>query len=150
MLTSLPGVVISPLKEIFDLKGSVLHVLRSDDPDFREFGECYFSEVNPSAVKAWKLHKKQTQNFSVPVGKIKLVLYDNRSESDSKGCIQEIILGRPGDYSRVKIPPMIWYGFTCTSQKTALILNVTDFPHDPAESERLPDDDDLIPYKWNK
>ncbi|PJZ27789.1 dTDP-4-dehydrorhamnose 3,5-epimerase, partial [Leptospira kmetyi] len=62
----LEGVIATPLKEIFDPKGSVLHMIRADDPEYKGFGECYFSEVNPGAIKAWKLHTKQTQNFTVP------------------------------------------------------------------------------------
>ncbi|MCW7462955.1 dTDP-4-dehydrorhamnose 3,5-epimerase family protein [Leptospira limi] len=149
MSAILLGIVISPLKEIFDPKGSVLHMMRSDDPEFTSFGECYISEVNFGSVKAWKFHKKQTQNFSVPSGQIKLVLYDDRDDSPTKGNLQEVVLGRPNEYKRIKIPPRIWYGFTCVSENTALIVNFTDIPHDPLESNRLPDNDPSIPYQWN-
>ncbi len=140
---------MTPLKEIFDPKGSVLHMMRSDDPEYSSFGECYFSEVNPGIVKAWKFHKKQTQNFTVPIGKIKLVLYDNREGSITKGKVQEIILGRPGYYQRIKIPPRIWYGFACVSDEKAFVANFTDIPHDPEESERLPECDISIPFVWS-
>ncbi|TGK24529.1 dTDP-4-dehydrorhamnose 3,5-epimerase [Leptospira yasudae] len=144
----LEGVVITPLKEIFDPKGSVLHMMRSDDSEYSSFGECYFSEVNPGSVKAWKFHKRQTQNFTVPMGRIKLVLYDNRDGSSTKGKIQELVLGRPDHYQRIKIPPRIWYGFTCVSVEKAFIVNFTDIPHDPSESERLPEYDSSIPFNW--
>ncbi|RHX78259.1 dTDP-4-dehydrorhamnose 3,5-epimerase family protein [Leptospira yasudae] len=144
----LEGVVITPLKEIFDPKGSVLHMIRSDDSEYSSFGECYFSEVNPGSVKAWKFHKRQTQNFTVPMGRIKLVLYDNRDGSSTKGKIQELVLGRPDHYQRIKIPPRIWYGFTCVSVEKAFIVNFTDIPHDPSESERLPECDSSIPFNW--
>ncbi|PJZ43579.1 dTDP-4-dehydrorhamnose 3,5-epimerase [Leptospira kmetyi] len=145
----LEGVIATPLKEIFDPKGSVLHMIRADDPEYKGFGECYFSEVNPGAIKAWKLHTKQTQNFTVPSGRIKLVLFDNREYSSTKGRVQEILLGRPGHYQRVKIPPKIWYGFTCVSDEKALIANFTDIPHDPNESQRLPETDPLVPFTWS-
>ncbi|PJZ58158.1 dTDP-4-dehydrorhamnose 3,5-epimerase [Leptospira barantonii] len=149
MESFLEGVIVTSLKEIFDPKGSVLHMIRVDDPEYKGFGECYFSEVSPGAIKAWKLHTKQTQNFTVPVGKIKLVLFDDRENSSTKGKIQEIILGRPGHYQRVKIPPKIWYGFTCVSEEKAMIANFTDIPHDPNESERLPESDPLVPFTWS-
>ncbi|WP_036096998.1 dTDP-4-dehydrorhamnose 3,5-epimerase family protein [Leptospira weilii] len=144
----LEGVVVIPLKEIFDPKGSVLHMMRCDDPEYSSFGECYFSEVNPGAVKAWKFHKRQTQNFAVPIGRIQLVLYDNREGSKTKGQIREFILGRPGHYQRIKIPPRIWYGFTCISDEKAFVANFTDIPHDPTESDRLSEDDLSIPFIW--
>lgn len=146
----LEGIVITSLKEIFDPKGSVLHMIRVDDPEYNGFGECYFSEVNPGSIKAWKIHKKQTQNFTVPSGKIRLILFDSREDSKTKGKVQEIILGRPGNYQRVTIPPRIWYGFTCISEKKAFVANITDIPHDPAESERLPECDPFIPFTWNQ
>ena len=67
-------VEIIQLKEIFDDKGSVFHMLRSDERQFKSFGECYFSEVNVDCIKGWKKHTLQTQNISVPIGKIKFVL----------------------------------------------------------------------------
>ncbi|TQE83112.1 dTDP-4-dehydrorhamnose 3,5-epimerase family protein [Leptospira noguchii] len=146
----LEGVVITSLKEIFDPKGSVLHMIRADDPEYNGFGECYFSEINPGFVKAWKFHKKQTQNFTVPFGKIRLILFDSRENSKTKGKIQEIILGRPENYQRVTIPPQIWYGFTCISKEKAFIANFTDVPHDPTESERLPEHNSFIPFTWSQ
>ena len=123
-------------------------MLRNDDPKFTTFGECYFSEVLPGAVKAWKLHRNQTQNFSVPVGRIKLVIYDNRKNSISNGNLQYVYLGRPDSYFRIMIPPGLWYGFTCISEMPALLVNCADIPHDPQESEIRMLDDISIPHRW--
>lgn len=141
-------VVLTELKQFSDERGSVLHMLRNDDPIFTTFGECYFSEVLPGAVKAWKLHHNQTQNFSVPVGRIKLVIYDNRKNSISNGNLQYVNLGRPDSYFRIMIPPGLWYGFTCISEMPALLVNCADIPHDPQESEIRMLDDISIPHRW--
>jgi len=142
-------VICTELKQFPDDRGAVLHMLRNDDPLFSTFGECYFSEVLPGAVKAWKLHRNQTQCFSVPVGRIKLVIYDSPKGSNSNGTVQSIILGRPDSYIRVMIPPGLWYGFTCVSEIPALLVNCTDTPHDPEENEIKAADDLSIPYKWS-
>tara|TARA_B110000977_G_scaffold148725_1_gene188570 strand:+ start:309 stop:770 length:462 start_codon:yes stop_codon:yes gene_type:complete len=141
-------VVLTELKQFSDERGTLLHMLRNDDPIFTTFGECYFSEVLPGAVKAWKLHHNQTQNFSVPVGRIKLVIYDNRKNSISNGNLQYVNLGRPDSYFRIMIPPGLWYGFTCISEMPALLVNCADIPHDPQESEIRMLDDISIPHKW--
>ena len=52
------GVVITELRQISDERGSVLHMFRCDSPEFVRFGECYFSELLPGAVKAWKRNRK--------------------------------------------------------------------------------------------
>ena len=141
-------VVLTELKQFPDERGTLLHMLRNDDPTFTTFGECYFSEVLPGAVKAWKLHLEQTQHFCVPVGRIKLVIYDNRKDSVSNSNVQLINLGRPDSYFRVMIPPGLWYGFTCISKMPALLVNCADIPHNPQESEVRMIDDVSIPYKW--
>ena len=143
-------VVLTELKQFSDERGTLLHMLRNDDPIFTTFGECYFSEVLPGAVKAWKLHRNQTQNFSVPVGRIKLVIYDNRKNSISNGNLQYVNLGRPDSYFRIMIPPGLWYGFTCISDMPALLVNCADIPHDPQESEIKMLDDISIPHRWYK
>ena len=75
------GVIISPLKQILDERGKVMHMLRSDFPVFQQFGEIYFSCVYPGAIKGWHVHKKMILNYAVPHGNIKLVLYDDREGS---------------------------------------------------------------------
>ena len=147
-LSTIDGVIITELRQITDERGSVLHMLRCDAPEFIRFGECYFSEVLPGAVKAWKKHRAQTQNFAVPVGRIRIVIYDDRIESISQGQLQVLELGRPDAYLRVRIPPDLSYGFTCISVTPALLTNCTDLPHDPTDSELRDADDPAIPYSW--
>ena len=45
------GVEITPLKQILDERGKVIHTLRCDSENFRQFGEVYFSCVYPGAIK---------------------------------------------------------------------------------------------------
>lgn len=142
------GVVLTELRQISNELGAVLHMLRSDAPDFSRFGECYFSEVRPGAVKAWKRHRQQTQQLAVPVGRARLAIYDDRLGSATHGVLQVLELGRPDAYARLRIPPSLWYGFACVGQMTALLVNCPDLPHDPAESESRAVDDPTIPYKW--
>ena len=142
------GVVVQKLQQLPDDRGSVLHMLRNDSPLFMGFGEVYFSEVVPGTVKAWKRHKKMTQHLAVPVGKIRLVLFDERPGSRTKGNLAEYAVGRPSDYNLIRIPPMVWYGFQSLAGEIALIVNCTDIPHDPEEIERLESEAEQIPYKW--
>ena len=146
--TSIDGILITGLRQITDERGAVLHHMRSDAPDFTSFGECYFSEMIPGAVKAWKRHRKQTQNLAVPIGRVRFVVYDGRRSSPTNGELQIVELGRPDDYNRLRIPKDLWYGFTCLSDTPALIANCADLPHDPDDAELLPEDDPGIPYRW--
>lgn len=144
------GIEIVKLNQIVDAKGSVLHMIKSSSPEFIKFGECYISEINYNSIKGWKLHSKQTQNISVPSGKIKMVLYDYREDSSSFNQLIKINLGRPDNYFRITIPPGVIYGFKCLSSPNALLVNCTDIEHDPDESITLSINDKRVPFLWDK
>lgn len=141
------GVVITPLRQIADERGKVMHMLRSDVPHYRGFGEIYFSCIYPNAIKAWHLHKRMTLNYAVPHGHIKFVIYDDRADSPTKGQIQELFLG-PDNYFLVTVPPMLWNGFKGIGTETAIVANCGTIPHDPDEILRRETADQSIPYDW--
>lgn len=97
------GVFVKPLSQIADERGKVMHMLRADEAHFEKFGEIYFSVVYPGVVKGWHLHKEMTLNYAVIAGMIKLVLYDPREDSPTKGEVQELFIGED-NYVLVKIP----------------------------------------------
>ena len=141
------GVVITPLRQIFDERGKVMHMLREDSPVFLSFGEIYFSCTYPGVVKAWHLHKMMTLNYTVISGQIKFVLYDDRSDSSTRGQIQEIFIS-PENYMLVTVPPFIWNGFKCVGTTPSIVANCATLPHTPGEIERRSPEDPSIPYDW--
>ena len=148
--TAIAGVTLTPLRQLVDERGAVLHMLRNDALNFGGFGECYFSEVNPGIVKAWKLHQQQTQNIAVPIGRIYMALYDDRPTSDTYQAQLQFELGRPDAYQLLQIPPGIIYGFQCISTVPALLVNCASIPHDPLESHlySLAELEDKIQVSW--
>ena len=141
------GVVITPLRQIFDDRGKVMHMLRKDSPIFSEFGEIYFSCTYPGAIKAWHLHKEMTLNYAVIHGSIKCVLYDDRLGSKTRGCVEEYFLS-PENYSLITVPPLVWNGWKGIGDETSIVANCATIPHDPSEIERKPAIDSSIPYDW--
>ena len=141
------GVVITPLRQIFDERGKVMHMLRKDSPVFSEFGEIYFSFTYPGAIKAWHLHKEMTLNYAVIHGSIKCVLFDDRPGSKTRGCVEEYFLS-PENYSLITVPPLVWNGWKGMGSETSIVANCATIPHDPSEIERKPVLDSSIPYDW--
>ena len=141
------GVVITPLTQIFDERGKVMHMLREDSPVYSRFGEIYFSCTYPGVVKAWHSHKEMTLNYAVITGEIKFVLYDDRLESKTRGEIMELFIS-PENYMLVTVPPMIWNGFKCLGSTSSIVANCSTLPHRLDEIHRLPASDVGIPYKW--
>ena len=146
-VSKIEGVRIVPLAQISDERGSVLHMIRKEGP-LCKFGEIYFSEVLPKKIKAWKRHKKMTQNFAVPFGQIKLAFYDDRDDSKSKGKIETLVLGRPDNYYLVQVPPFLWYGFQGISSTPSILANCADMVHEPKESESQDYTNSDFPFLW--
>ncbi len=138
---------VTPLRRIPDERGAVLHMLREDSAAFERFGEVYFSLIYPGVVKGWHLHKRMTLNYAVPVGMVKLVCFDDRPGSPTRGAVQELHLGEL-QYSLVTIPPLVWNGFKGEGAGAALVANCATITHDPGEIERLDPFDNDIPYDW--
>lgn len=141
------GVVVAPRRQIVDERGKVVHMLRATDPEFETFGEVYFSWVNPGAVKAWHLHRRMALNYTCPHGQVKLVLYDDRAGSPTRGEVMELYLG-PDRHHLVHVPPGVWNGFTGIAGHSSMVCNCATHPYDPAEIVRVDPDDPAFPYKW--
>lgn len=141
------GVVITPLQQIADERGKVMHMLKATDAHFQEFGEIYFSCVFPEAVKAWHYHDNMVLNYAVPFGRIKFVLFDDRPESPTRGEVQELFLGEE-NYWLVTVPKRVWNGFKGVGTQMAIVANCANIPHDPGEIHRRDPQDEYFPYSW--
>ena len=141
------GVKITPLKVIPDERGQIMHMLRADAPHFEQFGEIYFSMVFPGVIKAWHIHKEMTLNYAVPVGRIKMVLYDERAGSPTKGELMELYPGE-GNYCLVTVPPFVWNGFKGAGAIPALVANCATHVHSKDEIEYKDPFTKDIPYDW--
>ncbi len=143
------GVVARQLKLIADERGWLMEVLRSDWELFEGFGQAYVTAAYPQVVKAWHMHRTQTDNIACVEGMVKLVLCDGRENSRTKGEINEFVIGEKNPML-VKIPPRIWHGFKTISEGAALVMNVPTnlYNYKEPDEHRLPPDTDKIPYDW--
>ena len=137
-------VIETPLKIINVDDGNVMHAIKNIDQGFLEFGEAYFSIVNPGKIKAWKRHRQMICNFVVPYGEIKVVLFDERDQQNN--IFHEIILST-NNYIRLTIPPMIWIAFQGLSEEESILLNIASIVHDPEETDNKLIEE--IEYDWS-
>src|SRR3954447_1895273 len=146
-MSEIDGVDVIPLRRMPDERGTIFHMLRATDPHFRQFGEIYFSSIYPGVIKGWHLHHEMTLNYACIHGRIKLVCYDDRDDSPTKGQLAETFLG-PDNYSLAVIPPNVWNGMKCMGQDYSIVANCATHIHDPSRSERMDPFDNPIPYDW--
>ena len=141
-------VLVTPLRRIPDERGTIFHMLRADAPHFQAFGEIYFSSVHPGAIKAWHRHAEMTLNYAVPVGLVKLVLFDGRDGSPTRGRLMQLYVGEES-YALVTVPPLVWNGFKGVGTATALVANCATIPHREGEIERADPFQGPVAYDWS-
>ena len=143
------GIIIKTLKPILDERGYLQECFRSDWPMFEKFGQAYITIAFPNVVKAWHMHKIQTDNMVCVYGNGKLVLYDNRKESSTYKNLNEIFFGEKNPLL-ITIPPFIFHGFKAIGNERIIVLNCpTDlYNYDNPDEYRLPYDTEEIDYDW--
>jgi len=145
------GVKVKKLKVIPDERGRLMEMLRADDDEFIKFGQIYMTSAYPGVVKGWHYHKVQTDNFVVVKGMMKVVLYDSREDSPTKGEVNEFFMGEHNPIL-LQIPPYVFHGFKCISETEAIVINCPTEVYNyrqPDEFRVHPHDND-IPYDWDR
>ena len=122
------------LKKISHPLGDVWHAIKSSDSEYAGFGEAYFSFIEKGKIKGWKKHKKATLNLIVPVGGIKFFAYDEKQE-DKHSKLSSFTLSEE-NYFRLTVPSGIWLAFKGLKERN-MLLNVSDYSHDPSEVEAI-------------
>ena len=145
------GVLIKQLKVIPDERGLLMEMMRDDDPFFRKFGQVYLSVVYPGAVKGWHYHKKQTDHFVFVKGMAKVVLYDRREGSPTKGEVNEFFMGESNPILLL-IPPLVLHGMKGIGTEPAYLVNTPTehYVHENPDEFRMAPDDPSIPYDWSR
>jgi dTDP-4-dehydrorhamnose 3,5-epimerase len=140
---------VKTLKVIPDERGRLMEILRNDDEIFQQFGQVYMTTTYPLVVKAWHFHKIQTDNVAVVKGMLKLVLYDPREGSPTKGEINEFFIGEHNPLL-VQIPPEVYHGWMCISDQEAIVVNcpTTVYNREDPDEYRVDPHENEIPYQW--
>ena len=143
------GVHVKPLRVIPDERGRLFEMLRRDDPIFVKFGQIYCTTVHEGVVKAWHLHKRQIDHFVCVGGMIKLVLYDSRKASPTRGTLNEFFIGVHQPLL-VQVPAGVYHGFKGLSDPEAVVINITNEPYHRRRPDeyRLDPHSSEIPYDW--
>lgn len=143
------GVKIKNLRVIPDERGRLMEILRCDDEFFMKFGQVYMSATYPGIVKGWHVHRAQVDNIACIKGMLKLVLYDARENSKTKGEIQEFFIGEQKP-TLIQVPTGIYHGWKCISEEEALVINCVTEPYhyEKPDQENLPPHGKDISYDW--
>ena len=144
------GVKLKPLKIIPDERGRLMEILRCDDDLFEKFGQVYMTTTYPGVIKAWHFHKEQNDNMAVVQGMLKIVLFDNRADSPTRGEVNEFFLGKHNP-ALLHVPKNVYHGWKCIGNEEAVVINTVTMPYNyqNPDEHRLPFDSDEVPYDWD-
>jgi len=145
------GVKTKILKVIPDERGRVMEILRADGDFFEKFGQVYITTTYPGIVKAWHMHKNQTDNVACIQGMIKLALYDSREDSPTYKEVNEFFLGVHSPLL-IQIPPGVFHGWMCISGEEAVIINIPTevYDYENPDEQRVDPHKNDIPYDWKR
>jgi dTDP-4-dehydrorhamnose 3,5-epimerase len=143
------GVEIKELSTHTDERGFFREIIRKTDPFFQEgFGQLSHSCMYPGVAKAWHIHKIQIDWWYVPIGNLKLVLYDMRPESPTRGEFQTILMGENYPAKVVRIPPGVAHGCKALGGGVTHLFYVTSTTYNPDDEGRIDHNDETIGYDW--
>lgn len=123
-----------PIKKHVDDRGWLAELVTSSTG---KIGHVYVTTCLPGVVKAWHMHKKQTDRFILLAGRLLVGL--RQAES-----VKPVVM-MPFE-SVLVIDPWIWHGFSAIGHQEAIVLNCTDRPYDPSDEHRMPVD--AFPFSW--
>jgi dTDP-4-dehydrorhamnose 3,5-epimerase len=128
--------------------GHLTELLRSDwFEEGVEIDQVFQITLEGRAVSAWHVHVNTMDRLFVNVGQVKVVLYDGRPTSPTRGAINEFHLGerRPG---LVVVPPGVWHGLRNLLDTRSCVINAVDraYTYEAPDHWRLPRDTPEIPY----
>lgn len=142
------GVQVCDLATHADERGFFREIVRVTDPGFSAgFGQLSHSLVREGVIKAWHLHKRQTQWNYVVCGLIKVALHDTRPASPTFRQTMELLAGDDQPACRYSFPPGVAHGYKCIRGPMHIIY-VTSGVYDLDDEQRLPQDDPEIGYRW--
>ncbi len=143
------GVETKQLVRHADERGFLMELLRSDDPIFTKFGQCYVSLNYPGVIRAWHYHKKQDDYFVVVKGMCKVGLFDMREDSPTRGEASALYLGENNSIV-LKIPAGVAHGYKTVGVEPSLLVNFPTQVYNPEQPDeyRLPWNTDQIPFNW--
>ncbi len=148
-MTPIHDVVVKKLVTHSDDRGYFREILREDDKLLRHFGQTAFTKTYPGVIKAFHWHKDQDDIWYVVSGMARIVLYDRRPESPTRGVTQVIYAGEDNPVT-VFIPTGVAHGYQVIGGEAVTLFYHVTKAYDPKnpDEERIPFDDPEIGFDW--
>jgi len=147
----IPGVKVFPVPLWPDDRGYFLEVARLGQGPVAEFPAAT-TQVStalsyPGTIKAFHIHKHQTDCWLAAAGMFQVALVDLREGSPTYGLRNSLYVGvlRPW---QIIIPPGVAHGYKVIGGDPGVLVYLTNRLYDPSDEGRIPHNDTAINYDW--
>ena len=147
----IPGVKVFPVPLWPDDRGYFLEVARLGQGPVAEFPAAT-TQVStalsyPDTIKAFHIHKHQTDCWLAAAGMFQVALVDLREGSPTYGLRNTLYVGvlRPW---QIIIPPGVAHGYKVIGGDPGVLVYLTNRLYDPSDEGRIPHNDPAINYDW--
>jgi dTDP-4-dehydrorhamnose 3,5-epimerase len=143
------GVEVDPLHFNKDGRGELVELLTQRDRGVADIVHVYQVWAEPGSVRAWVYHRWQDDRLSFTNGTFRLVLYDIRKDSPTRGRLNIFDLGAANP-CRITIPAFVVHGVQNRGAERASFVNCPTQFYDPArpDKSRVPADHPGVPYRF--
>ena len=101
----------------------------------------------PGAIKAFHVHKLQTDVWAVVQGMFQVALADLRPASPTFGLRNTFYIGQLRSW-QLLIPPGVAHGYKVIGTTPAMLVYLTDRLYNPDDEGRIPHNSTGINYDW--
>lgn len=148
--TPIDGVVALEVLHVPVNYGVLTEIFHPDwDPGGSPVAQVYQVRLFAGTISAWHSHLQMTDRLFVNQGFMKIVLFDDREGSMTRGLINEFHVGdaRP---TLIVIPPGVWHGVQNLGASDSLYINLPShaYNYEDPDHYRLSHDTPDIPYSW--
>ena len=145
------GVELVRLPRHVDHRGSLIEAINVERQEFWREPIVHMEYVitDPGRVKGWAMHRKSTDRYVVAHGRMRVVLFDGRTDSPTYENFAQFHFGdqAPG---LLRIPPGVWHGNQNYGEAPAVLLVFPTHTYDHADPDkyRIDPHSGEIPFDW--
>ena len=110
----------------------------------------YLIGIRPGRIKGWVLHRRQDDRLFLALGTVRIVLFDDRADSPTRGMINELFVSER-NRALLTIPAGVFHALQNVGGSDAMLINhpTRPFDHTAPDKYRLPLDTDRIPFRFD-
>ena len=147
----IPGVKVFPYMVWPDDRGYFLEVARIGQGGVAGFPtesmQVSAALSLPGTIKAFHIHRHQTDYWCPASGMFQVALVDLRPDSPAFGRRNTLYVGALRPW-QILIPPGVGHGYKVISREPGMLVYVTNRVYNPADEGRIAYNDPGIQYDW--